>query len=93
MKIDDINISILNHLKDGRASFKKIADLLSLSGFIYIFVIELHRLDFLSKVGGCAFEVDGFSNGDRRTKLNDCDAKVSVEVSDLPNRFVFCHDY
>jgi Lrp/AsnC family transcriptional regulator for asnA, asnC and gidA len=31
MKIDDINISILNHLKDGRASFKKIADLLSLS--------------------------------------------------------------
>lgn len=31
MKIDDINISIINHLKDGRAPFKKIADLLSLS--------------------------------------------------------------
>lgn len=31
MKIDDINISIINHLKDGRAPFKKIADALSLS--------------------------------------------------------------
>ncbi len=26
MKIDEINISIINHLKDGRISFKKIAD-------------------------------------------------------------------
>ncbi len=31
MKIDDINISIINHLKDGRIPFKKIADDLSLS--------------------------------------------------------------
>ncbi|MDP3481323.1 MAG: Lrp/AsnC family transcriptional regulator [Desulfoprunum sp.] len=31
MKIDDINISIINHLKDGRVPFKKIADDLSLS--------------------------------------------------------------
>lgn len=31
MKIDDINISIINHLKDGRSPFKKIADALSLS--------------------------------------------------------------
>ena len=31
MKIDDINIAIINHLKDGRAPFKKIADDLSLS--------------------------------------------------------------
>jgi Lrp/AsnC family transcriptional regulator for asnA, asnC and gidA len=26
MKIDEINISIINHLRDGRVSFKKIAD-------------------------------------------------------------------
>ncbi len=26
MKIDEINISIINHLKDGRVAFKKIAD-------------------------------------------------------------------
>jgi len=31
MKIDEINIAIINHLKDGRAPFKKIADDLSLS--------------------------------------------------------------
>ncbi len=31
MKIDDINISIINHLRDGRAPFKKIAESLSLS--------------------------------------------------------------
>ncbi len=31
MKIDDVNISILNLLKDGRMPFKKIADTLSLS--------------------------------------------------------------
>ena len=31
MKIDDINIAIINHLKDGRVPFKKIADALSLS--------------------------------------------------------------
>lgn len=31
MKIDDINISIINHLKDGRMPFKKIADALALS--------------------------------------------------------------
>ncbi len=32
MKIDDINISIINHLRDGRAPFKKIAESLSLLG-------------------------------------------------------------
>ncbi|WP_028584145.1 Lrp/AsnC family transcriptional regulator [Desulfogranum mediterraneum] len=31
MKIDAINIAIINHLKDGRASYKKIADKLSLA--------------------------------------------------------------
>ena len=31
MKIDEINISIINHLKDGRVPFKKIADDLHLS--------------------------------------------------------------
>lgn len=31
MKIDAINISIINHLRDGRAPFKKIAESLSLS--------------------------------------------------------------
>jgi Lrp/AsnC family transcriptional regulator for asnA, asnC and gidA len=31
MKIDDINISIINHLRDGRVPFKKIAESLSLS--------------------------------------------------------------
>jgi Lrp/AsnC family transcriptional regulator for asnA, asnC and gidA len=31
VKIDEINLSIINHLKDGRISFKKIADSLSLS--------------------------------------------------------------
>lgn len=31
MKIDDINIAIINHLRDGRAPFKKIAESLSLS--------------------------------------------------------------
>ena len=31
MKIDDINISIINHLKDGRIPFRKIADDLSIS--------------------------------------------------------------
>lgn len=31
MKIDEINLAIINHLKDGRISFKKIADSLALS--------------------------------------------------------------
>ncbi len=31
MKIDDINISIINHLRDGRIPFRKIADDLSIS--------------------------------------------------------------
>ena len=31
MEIDAINIAIINHLKDGRTSFKKIADSLKLS--------------------------------------------------------------
>ncbi len=31
MKLDAVNISIINHLKDGRVPFKKIADALSLS--------------------------------------------------------------
>jgi Lrp/AsnC family transcriptional regulator, regulator for asnA, asnC and gidA len=31
MKIDEINIAIINHLKDGRVPFRKIADDLSLS--------------------------------------------------------------
>ena len=31
MKIDDINIAIINHLKDGRVPFKKIADDLALA--------------------------------------------------------------
>jgi len=31
MKIDDLNISILAHLKDGRVPFKKVADNLSVS--------------------------------------------------------------
>ncbi len=31
MKIDDINIAIINHLKDGRVPFRKVADALSLS--------------------------------------------------------------
>lgn len=31
MKLDQINISIINHLKDGRAPFKKIAEALSIA--------------------------------------------------------------
>lgn len=31
MKIDDLNISLINHLKDGRVPFKKVADDLSVS--------------------------------------------------------------
>ena len=31
MKIDEINLAIINHLRDGRAPYKKIADSLGLS--------------------------------------------------------------
>ena len=52
MKIDEINISIINHLKDGRMSFKKIADdLLVSEGTIRARVKRLQEEGVLEIVG------------------------------------------
>jgi Lrp/AsnC family transcriptional regulator for asnA, asnC and gidA len=52
MKIDEINISIINHLKDGRISFKKIADdLLVSEGTIRARVKRLQEEGVLEIVG------------------------------------------